>query len=281
MQGADPRAEPTALIEGLVPPGSRVVTSVPVYPSQVWSVGRRDDRYFATYPDQARWHLAVPDARPDLSVNQLQIRVGALGVSVSSQRDAGVTVDGVVRPSPVVLGAGTAHVSPSTSGLHTDFAVTVLRSDVFPEPQPPSSSGTTLLLTIPIEADSTPWRVAHALAWPCMPSRRRPHNTGWSGRDVADRLVQLGWTDPTLSRNGAAIDITQLGRQLLNLSERVVNGKLSDGRRADQVFAAWPPWLDDGGGLDETRDQRAERRNRCVAETLWRAQSVRVEMIDS
>jgi hypothetical protein len=224
----------------------------------------------------------VPDARPDLSVNQLQIRVGALGVSVSSQRDAGVTVDGVMRPSPVVLGAGTAYVSPSTSGLHMDFAVTVLRSDIFPEPEHSmSSSGTTLLLSIPIEPDSTPWRVAHALAWPCMSSKRRPHNTGWSGRDVADRLQQLGWTDVLPARNGTGVDITQLGRQLINLAERVVNGKLSDGRRADQVFAAWPPWLDDGGSPDETRDQRAERRNRCVAETLWRAQSVRVEMIDS
>ena len=276
MQGV----EPTALVEGLIPPGLRGVERVPLYTSQVWSVGRRDDRYFAAYPEQSRWHLAVPDARPDLSVNQLQIRVGALGVSVSSQRNASITVDGMVRPSPVVIGAGTAYLSPSTSGLHLDFSVTVLRSDAYPEPDRSiPASGTTLMLKIPIEPGTAPWRVAHALAWPCMPTRRRPHNTGWSGRDVADRLEQLGWTELRSARGG--IDITQLGRQLLNLSERVINGKLADERRADQVFAVWPPWLENAEGLEETRDQRAERRNRCVAETLWRAKSVQPNVVDA
>jgi hypothetical protein len=54
---------------------------------------------------------------------------------------------------------------------------------------------------------------------------------------------------------------------------------LSDGRRADQVFPAWPPWIEEESP-DETRDQKAARRNRYVAEALWRARAVAPEAID-
>jgi hypothetical protein len=41
-----------------------------------------------------------------------------------------------------------------------------------------------------------------------------------------------------------------------------------------------PPWLDEESG-NETRDQKAERRNRYVAEALWRARAVLPDVIDS
>jgi hypothetical protein len=128
-------------------------------------------------------------------------------------------------------------------------------------------------LQINLEPRSLAWTVGQALAWPCMPCRRRPHNAGWSGRDVADRLEQLGWViaDQNL--------ITVLGRQLHGLAERVAYARLTDGRRADQVFPSWPPWLDEESS-DETRDQKAERRNRYVAEALWRARAVIPDVID-
>jgi hypothetical protein len=154
-----------------------------------------------------------------------------------------------------------------------DFEVTVLRTEDFGAPDTPGNSGTTLLLQINLERASLAWTVGHALAWPCMPCRRRPHNAGWSGRDVANRLEQLGWTIAEQNL------ITVLGRQLHGLAERVAYARLTDGRRADQVFPSWPPWLDEES-REETRDQRAERRNRYVAEALWRARAVGPDVID-
>ena len=71
-----------------------------------------------------------------------------------------------------------------------------------------------------------------------------------------------------------------LGKQLLALADRVATCRLADGRRADTVFPMWPPWLD-GDDDTQARDQRAERRNRCVADVLWRAGSVEVAVIDA
>lgn len=266
--------EPTARVSGLIPPGASSPRVVDLYPGQVWSIGRRDEEFLAARPGLAATHLAVPDARPDLSVRQLELRVGTVGVAVRSQRGSSVVVDGAVRPEPIVLTLGTSYVSPTPSGQYVDFELTVLRAEDFGGGQEtPGNSGTTLLLQINLEPPSLAWTVGHALAWPCMPCRRRPHNVGWSGRDVADRLEQLGWT---IADRGV---ITVLGRQLHGLAERVAYARLTDGRRADQVFPSWPPWLDEESG-DETRDQRAERRNRYVAEALWRARAVSPDVID-
>jgi hypothetical protein len=239
----------------------------------VWTVGRRDERFLAERPDRAARHLGVPDARPDLSVSHLEIRVGTLAVAISSSRSAGVAVDGVIQPSPAVLASGTSYVSPTADGLHLDFVVDILvgdsfaaGTDIFPV------SGTTLTLRIDLEIGSALWRVAHALAWPCTSATRRPLVLGWSGRDVAERLAQLGWQSAT--RN-----VTTLGQQLHTIADKVANCLLSDGRRADLVFPTWPPWSE--GEPDETRDQRAERRNRVVAEALWRARAVESMVIDS
>lgn len=269
---------PTARVDGLVPPGRATVEPVEVHPSEVWSVGRRDGAYLGAHPERARWHLAVPDATPDLPVNQLEMRVGRVGVAVTSRRGSSLTVDGVVRPSPVVLTSGTSFVSPTVSGQHLDFAVTVLRAEEFAaRGDALAASGTTLTLRVGLEAGTAVWRAAHALAWPVMPCRRRPHAVGWSGRDVAERMGQLGWsvTDPEDERAA----ITVLGRHLLVLADKVANATLGDGRRADVVFPLWPPWLD--GDEHETRDQRAERRNRYVADVLWRAGAVEVAVVDA
>jgi hypothetical protein len=266
-------AGPTARVSGLIPPGARSPQTVALYPTQVWSIGRRDEEFLAVRPELAATHLAVPDARPDLSVQQLELRVGTVGVAIRSQRGSSVVVDGTVRPDPVVLTLGTSYVSPTPSGQYVDFEVDVIRAEDFGAPQALSSSGTTLLLEINLEPRSLAWRVGHALAWPCMPCRRIPLNAGWSGRDVADRLEQLGW------EIGEHNMITVLGRQLHGLAERVAYCRVSDGRRADQVFPAWPPWIEEELP-DETRDQKAARRNRYVAEALWRAKAVAPEAID-
>lgn len=265
---------PTARVSGLIPPGARSPEPVDLHPGQVWSIGRHDEEFLAARPELAATHLAVPDARPDLSVRQLELRVGTVGVAVRSHRGSSVVVDGAVRPEPVVLTLGTSYVSPTPSGLYVDFELTVLRAEDFgPEEEAPADSGTTLLLQLNLEPGSLAWRVGHALAWPCMPCRRRPHNAGWSGRDVAGRLEQLGWS--IADQNV----ITVLGRQLHGLAERVAYARLTDGRRADQVFPSWPPWLDEESS-DETRDQKAERRNRYVAEALWRSRAVTPDVID-
>ena len=268
---------PTAQISGLVPSGRNAVETVAVHTGEVWSVGRRDPEFHASRLDRARWHLAVPDAGPDMSVNQLELRVGTVGVAVSSRRASSVIVDGVIRPTPVVLTSGTSLVSPTASGLGTDFAVTVLRAETFADRSDAlAASGTTLTLRIGLERGTALSRVAHALSWPCMPTRRRALVLGWSGRDVAERMAQLGWAiaEPGDERGA----ITVLGKQLLALAEKVAQCGLVDGRRADVVFPLWPPWLD--GDPDETRDQRAERRNRCVADVLWRAGAVDVATVD-
>jgi hypothetical protein len=264
---------PTARLGGLIPPGAESPQAVDLYPSQVWSIGRRDLEFLAARPELAATHLAVPDARPDLSVRQLELRVGTVGVAIRSHRGSSVVVDGAVRPEPVVLTLGRSYVSPTPSGQYVDFELTVLRAEDFGEREAPADSGTTLLLQIGLEPASVAWTVGHALAWPCMPCRRRPHNVGWSGRDVADRLEQLGWT---IAEQNV---ITVLGRQLHGLAERVAYARLTDGRRADQVFPSWPPWLDEESS-EETRDQKAERRNRYVAEALWRARAVGPDVID-
>ncbi|MDN5854327.1 MAG: hypothetical protein L0K86_16035 [Actinomycetia bacterium] len=264
---------PTGHVAGLMPPGGRSVEVVALSPGQVWSVGRRDDGFLGRVGGQAGWHLGVPDARPDLSVNQLELRVGQVGVAVSSVRGSGVTVDGVLRPSPVVLTRGTSYVSPSASGLHLEFAVTVLRGDDFGAREGAlAPSGTTLTMRIDLEDGTALWKVAHALAWPCTSAQRRPHAVGWSGRDVGERLTQLGWAS-------ASKGTTALSQQLHTLADKVANCRLSDGRRADLVLPDWPPWTADTD-LGETRDQRAERRNRCVAEALWRARAVAPGVID-
>lgn len=264
--------EPVGRVSGLLAPGCIAPASVDLRPGEVWTVGRRDERFLAQRPDRATRHLGVPDPRPDLSVNQLELRVGSLAVAVSSSRSAGVAVDGVIRPSPAVLAAGTSYVSPTVDGLHLDFVVTILAEDTFAAGYDAiPSSGTTLTLRIDLEVDSALWRVAHALAWPCTSAMRRPHVVGWSGRDVAERLTQLGWQSAT--RN-----VTTLGQQLHTIAEKVANCLLSDGRRADMVFPSWPPWSE--GEPGETRDQRAERRNRVVAEALWRARAVESSVID-
>ena len=263
-------------VTGLLLPGAGRPGLVELRSGQVWSVGRRDEHYLRRDHHRAGWHLGVPDPRPDLSVNQLELRVGSMAVAVSSSRGSSVTVDGILRPSPVVLTRGTSYVSPSTSGLHLDFAVEVLAGDNFADRDGAlAPSGTTLTLRLDLEPGSALWRVAHALAWPCTSAARRPHVTGWSGRDVAERLAQLGWSGP----HGGAKGMTLLAQQLHALAEKVAQCRLSDGRRADLVFPSWPPWLDDGES-GETRDQRAERRNRCVAEALWRARAVDSAIID-
>jgi hypothetical protein len=266
-------AGPTARLSGLIPPGARSPRVVDLYPSQVWSIGRRDEEFLAARPELAATHLAVPNALPDLSVRQLELRVGTVGVAIRSQRGSSVVVDGAVRPEPVVLTLGTSYVSPTPSGRYVDFELTVLRAEDFGAPDAPADSGTTLLLQINLEPTSLAGMVGHALAWPCMPCRRRPHNAGWSGRDVADRLEQLGWVIADQNM------ITVLGRQLHGLAERVAYARLTDGRRADQVFPSWPPWIDEESN-DDTRDQRAERRNRYVAEALWRARAVVPDVVD-
>ena len=267
--------QPIGRVSGLVPPGAHHSRAVDLLPGQVWSVGRRDERFLAERPERAAWHLAVPDARPDLSVNQLELRVGSMAVAVASSRGSGVTVDGLTRPGPVVLTQGTSYVSPSTSGLHLDFAVEVLQGDRFAErPDTLVTSGTTVTLHVDIEPGSALWKVAHALAWPATSAVRRPHATGWSGRDVAERLAQLGWVGATGPRA-----TTVLSQQLHTLADKVANCRTSDGRRADLVFPSWPPWRDEEDDA-ETRDQRAERRNRCVAEALWRARAVDSGVID-
>lgn len=269
---------PTARVEGLIPPGKQAIEPVDLYPGQVWSVGRRDSAFLSAEPERARWHLGVPGATPDLSVNLLQLGVGGLGVSVTSQRGSGVLVNNAISPSPVVLTRGANFINPTTSGVHIDFVITIVRTDSYAsKPEALAASGTTTSLTIKLEPGTAPWRVAHALAWPCMPTRRRPHLAGWSGRDVVERMSQLGWTvGKAQDRN----EITLLGKQLLGLADKVANCKLRDGRRADTVFPYWPPWIDsDEEG--ETRDQRAERRNRCVADLLWRASAVDPAVIDS
>lgn len=267
---------PIGLISGLLPPGSAHPGPVDLYPGQVWSIGRRDERFLAGDPSRARWHLGVPDARPDLSVNQLEMRVGSVAVAVSSSRGSSVTVDGVIRPSPAVLTQGTSYVSPTASGLHLDFAVAVLQTDQFAARDDAlAASGTTLTLRLDLEKGSALWKVAHALAWPCMSASRRPHAVGWSGRDVVERLSQLGWQGPQTGARG----MTVLSQQLHTLADKVANCRLSDGRRADLVFPSWPPWLEEPVA-GETRDQRAERRNRCVAEALWRARAVESGVID-
>ncbi|OLT14080.1 hypothetical protein BJF78_19925 [Pseudonocardia sp. CNS-139] len=264
---------PTARVSGLIPPGAGAPRVIDLHAGEVWWIGRRDEEFLAARPELAASHLAVPGARPDLSVRQLELRVGAVGVAIRSERGSSVVVDGTVRPDPVVLTLGTSYVSPTPSGQYVDFELTVVRAEDFGAQDALAGSGTTLLLRIALEPRSLAWTVAHALAWPCMPSRRRPHNPGWSGRDVADRLEQLGWTI-----TGQNV-ITVLGRQLHGLAERVADCRLTDGRRADQVFPSWPPWLDEESE-DETRDQRAERRNRFVAEALWRARAVAPDVID-
>lgn len=265
-------SRPTARVDGLLPPGSTEVGPVELHATQVWSVGRRDVVHQSRHPDQARWHLGVPGASADLSVNQLELRVGTVGVAVSARRSAGLTVDGVTRPSPIVLTSGTSFVSPATAGA-LDFVVTVLRAEEFADRSDALvPSGTTLTLQMRLEAGTALARVAHALAWPCMPTRRRPHALGWSGRDVVERLAQLDGAS-------AVEDITVLGKHLLVLADKVQNCRLGDGRRADTVFPVWPPWRDEGAG--ETRDQRAERRNRCVADVLWRAGAVDVRSVDT
>ncbi|GAA0901760.1 hypothetical protein [Pseudonocardia zijingensis] len=266
-------AGPTARVSGLMPPGAIAPEVVDLHAGQVWSVGRRDEGYLAARPHLAATHLAVPHALPDLSVRQLELRVGTVGVAIRSHRGSSVVVDGGVRPEPVVLTLGTSWVSPTPSGRYVDFSVTVLRAEDFGPQDAPDDSGTTLLLQVNLEPASLAWTVGHALAWPCMPCRRRPHNAGWSGRDVAGRLEQLGWTIAAQNM------ITVLGRQLHGLADRVTHARLTDGRRADQVFPSWPPWLDEESA-DETRDQKAERRNRHVAEALWRARAVFPEAID-
>jgi hypothetical protein len=263
----------TARVDGLIPWGHRRPVPVDLAPGEVWSVGRRDERFLAVEPQRAARHLAVPDAGPDLSVHQLELRVGTVGVAVASSRGAGVSVDGAVRPGPVVLGHGTSYIGPSVSGVHVDFAVTILSGDRFGAGSVLVASGTTLTVRLDLEPGSALWRVAHALAWPCTSAARRPHAPGWSGRDVADRATQLGWaaTGPRAT--------TVLAQQLHTLADKVANCRLSDGRRADLVLPSWPPW--DGGDPGETRDQRAERRNRCVAEALWRAGAVESAVIDA
>jgi hypothetical protein len=265
---------PTARIDGLLPPGRPGAGPVDVHADEVWSVGRRDEAFLRANPDRARWHLGVPDAGADLSVNQLELRVGSVGVAVSSRRGSSVLVDGAVRAGPVVLTRGASVVSPAVSGLGSDFRITVLAAETFANRDDAlAASGTTLTLRITLEPGTALARVATALAWPIMPALRRPHAGGWSGRDVAERLAQLGWT---VTEGGN--EITVLGKALLTLADKVANCHLADGRRADLVFPQWPPWIDEGEY--ETRDQRAERRNRCVADVLWRAGAVDVVAID-
>jgi len=267
---------PIGRVRGLVPPGARRPAPVDLVPGQVWSVGRRDERFLAGRPERAAWHLGVPDARPDLSVNQLELRVGNLAVAVTSSRGSAVTVDGVLRPGPVVLTQGTSYVSPSTSGLHVDFAVEVSAADRFAERADTlAASGTTVALHLDLEAGSTLWKVAHALAWPVTSAVRRPHVAGWSGRDVAERLAQLGWATVTGPRA-----TTVLSQQLHTLADKVAHCRTADGRPADLVFPSWPPWQDEDDEA-QTRDQRAERRNRCVAEVLWRARAVDGGVLDA
>ncbi|QJY47942.1 hypothetical protein [Pseudonocardia broussonetiae] len=265
---------PTARIDGLLPPGGSQPAPVHVNADEVWSVGRRDNRFLRDHPDRARWHLGVPDASADLSVNHLELRVGSVGLAVSGRRGAGVLVDGSVRPGPVVLTAGTCVVSPSVSGTGVGFRVTVLAGETFAARDDAlAASGTTIALRMTLEPGTGLHRVATALAWPVMPTRRRAHVLGWSGRDVAGRMAQLGW-----SLGDPGTEITVLGKMLLTLADKVANCRLADGRRADIVFPHWPPWIDEAGS--ETRDQRAERRNQCVADVLWRAGAVDVDVID-
>lgn len=272
MQGEN---QPTARVDGLLLPGSASVGPVDLFPTQVWSVGRRDSAHQSAHREQVRWHLGVPGASADLPVNQLELRVGTVGVAVSVRRSAGVVVDGVVRPGPVVLTSGTSFVSPTVAG-ELDFAVTVLQAEEFADRSDALvPSGTTLVLQMRPETGTALARVAHALAWPCMPTRRRPLALGWSGRDVAERLAQLD-----SSASAGREDITVLGKHLLVLADKVQSCRLVDGRRADTVFPIWPPWRDEGGE-GETRDQRAERRNRCVADVLWRAGAVDARVIDT
>lgn len=91
---------------------------------------------------------------------------------------------------------------------------------------------------------------------------------------MAERLGQLGWAGEPGARGA-----THLSQQLHTLADKVANCRLSDGRRADVVFAHWPPWAEDEQP-GETRDQRAERRNKCVAEALWRAGAIDSAVID-
>jgi hypothetical protein len=124
----------------------------------------------------------------------------------------------------VILTTGTSYVNPTLPGKVVEFSVTVLRSDEFPEPaDPPLSSGSTLAVCISLEPGSVVWRVGHALAWPCMLCRRRPHNVGWSGPDVAARLRQLDWP---LAGPDSRSTITLLGGALHRLAERVANARL-------------------------------------------------------
>lgn len=263
---------PVARLSGLIPPGRADVAPIEVSPGQVWTIGRRDAAALTADPDRAARHLAVPGARPDLSVHQLELRVGRLAVSLSAARGAGVVVDGSVRSGPVVLTAGTSHVSPSLAGVEVDFAVTVLVADDFAQAAiSPAPTGTTVRLVLQLESGSSLWRTAHALAWPSLPTRRRPHALGWSGRDVAARLAQLGWADDARAT-------TALAQQLHTLADRVAQCRLADGRPAASVLPEWPPWATTDE--DETRDQRAERRNRCVADVLWRASTVGPDAID-
>jgi hypothetical protein len=144
----------TARVSGLIPPGARSPQAVDLYPSQVWSIGRRDEDFLAARPELAATHLAVPDARPDLSVQQLELRVGTVGVAIRSQRGSSVVVDGTVRPDPVVLTLGTSYVSPTPSGQYVDFEVNVIRAEDFGTQEALANSGTTLLLEINLEPRS-------------------------------------------------------------------------------------------------------------------------------
>jgi hypothetical protein len=67
---------------------------------------------------------------------------------------------------------------------------------------------------------------------------------------------------------------------LHGLAERVAYARLTAGRRPDQVLPSWPPWLGEESG-DDTRDERAERGNRYLAEALWRARAVAPDVIDA
>lgn len=271
-----PDPAPTARVLGLLPPGCTRIAPVDLLPGQVWSIGRRDDRSLARRTNAAAWHLGVLDARPDLSVNQLQLSVGRSLVTVSSIDGASVMIGRNIHTSPVTLGYGKNSVSPSISGLHRPFEVIVLTNDSEVAPsEAPAHSGTTLALRIELESGSALWRVAHALAWPCTSSVRRPLSNGWSGRDVSSRLVQLRWAVKFDARA-----TTVLSQQLHTLAEKVSNCRLSDGRHADLVLDPWPPWADDDQ-QHLNRDEQAERRNRCVAEALWRARAVDNSVIDN
>lgn len=276
MVPEQPGMRPIATVLGLLERGKRSTTTVTLYEGQQWWVGRADRATLDTNEALAEQHLGLPDACPDVPVMRLHLEVGRTCVTLSPLRDA-VWVDGAMRTGEVRLPDGVYRVKPSPQVGSTEFTIGVHAEDTIPEPPTPTRSGTTLALRIKLDRNSVLWPLAHALAWPVMPTRARPDSTGWDGPAVTKRYRELGWSPPDSTRPDGGLK--RVSQELKRLAEKVEKETiLTNGEPASKgLQSKWPPWH---GFPERPQQPFAAHRNMCVAVALWRAGAVSESVID-